>query len=186
MAAHALAEHEPLKVLLTVAHGKVVDELGQDVTQQPTPTSRWIRRSAGVAAAPTPTSAPFATTSGVTPPRTATTIQARWLAATVAASAGSTRHAMCLSSPTRRSRAQRSGSAPIVSLGERRPLLPFRPPPMTPPPLPMDATTADNIMSDVVRAPAAAVQPTLPVDALPATAHDAPRRCALQPWRVLS
>jgi hypothetical protein len=137
MAAHALAEHEPLKVLLTVAHGKVVDELGQDVTQQPTPTSRWIRRSAGVAAAPTPTSAPFATTSGVTPPRTATTIQARWLAATVAASAGSTRHAMCLSSPTRRSRAQRSGSAPIVSLGERRPLLPFRPPPMTPPPLPM-------------------------------------------------
>jgi len=49
-----------------------------------------------------------------------------------------------------------------------------------------DATTADNIMSDVVRAPAAAVQPTLPVDALPATAHDAPRRCALQPWRVLS
>ena len=32
MAAHALAEHESLKVLLAVAHGKVVDELGQDVT----------------------------------------------------------------------------------------------------------------------------------------------------------
>lgn len=40
-----------------------------------------------------------------------------------------------------------------------------------------DATTADNIMSDVVRAPAAAVQPTLPADALPATAHVAPPLC---------